>query len=550
MISFDNSPILYQIGGLSVFILVIFLSFIQFTDSPKLRKESLNWAIVALQLILLIYLRLPAIVFNEALNLDESVFIVGAMTLAESPLYWQSVDGCTSGPLNFYILTIFCEFFKQPYDYISARIVGIALLVGSFTFSFLAIKRLFSATVAALSIYPAVIFLGLTKLWDFVHFSSEQLPIFLLSILLYIYAMMYRSETPIKSAKLFVFGFIAGCVTFTKLQAIPIAFGVTLATFWLIYYKKEKKIWQQLVTVFTGGCLPIFILVLIGYYNNLLEKMWISYISNNFSYGNKSQNILKSIYLSLNDPTNFFIRITLLLAILALGYRFLIQKQWKLSPLGILLFFFTACTIISVNATGLIFDHYLLFLIFPSVFLFALLLNDILRFSKKNWVLYSLFILSIGFVLKETLNLPLGNSFISSDKPQRPLSITKTGQQILKYSYPNESLVVWGEAGHLYLETKRTQGIRWSNTLWGMYSDSLQKNFQREFVAVLKEKPFPIFIDAHTTKNTFMARSKCGYETHQELKEHIDNNYKLIGEFDEQRLFVHNERLIEIEFPQ
>lgn len=76
-----------------------------------------------------------------------------------------------------------------------------------------------------------------------------------------------------------------------------------------------------------------------------------------------------------------------------------------------------------------------------------------------------------------------------------------------------------------------------------MYSDSLQKNFQKEFILELKEKPFPVFVDAHPTKNTFMTRDKLGYETNKELKEHIDSKYQFIGEFDEQRVFVHKERL-------
>ena len=94
-------------------------------------------------------LRLPVVVVNKPFNLDESVFLVGAMTLAQDAIYWESVDGCTSGPLNFYIITFFCEVFNQPYDYISARIIGIILILGSILFYFLAIRTFFSTSIAS-----------------------------------------------------------------------------------------------------------------------------------------------------------------------------------------------------------------------------------------------------------------------------------------------------------------------------------------------------------------------------------------------------------------
>jgi len=136
MITFDDSPVSYWAVGILLFISTALLTAI---SSLKNNQPNFDWLIkfaISLQLLLLFYFRLPVIVFNEALNLDENVFIVGAMTLAKSPFYWESVDGSTSGPFNFYIITAFCEIFKQPYDYISARIIGILLLMGSFLFSF------------------------------------------------------------------------------------------------------------------------------------------------------------------------------------------------------------------------------------------------------------------------------------------------------------------------------------------------------------------------------------------------------------------------------
>ena len=547
MITFDNSPVSYWAIGMLLFASAALLTFISSLRSHQPNFKWLVRASIFLQLLLLFYARLPIIVFNEALNLDENVFITGAMTLAKSRLYWDSVDGSTSGPFNIYIITAFCEIFKQPYDYISVRIIGILLLIGSFLFSFLSLKILFSTPTALLSLFPATTYLGLIRHWDFFNFSSEQLPIFLISVMLYYFAKIYANKGSTHKLDVFVYGFIAGAIIYTKLQAIPIAFCLALCGYWLIYQKRRNNFLINTVILIISGSINTLVVVLVGYYYQFLDKIWILYFKNNLSYGRESRTIVHSIFISLSDPHNIFIRIIFLLSVLLLFYYTLLKKQFKPNTLSIMLILFTVSSIFSVYKTGFIFHHYLLFLIFPSVFLFALLLNEIFQSSKK--------ILKIGisalatfYLLLQTQTVVLSNNFVSANKPQRPLSISKTGKQILKYSHSHEPLIIWGggEHGRLYLETKRIQGIRWSNSHWGMYSESLQKNFQKEFIAELKAKPFPVFIDTHPTKNTFMTRDKLGYETNKELKEYIDSKYQLIGEFDEQRVFVHKERLAEM----
>lgn len=285
MITFDDSPVSYWALGILLFVSAALLTVISSLKSHQLIYNWLIRAAVFLQLLLLFYFRLPAIVFNEMLNPDENLFIVGAMTLAESPLYWESVDGCTSGPFNFYIITAFCEIFGQPYDYISARIVGILLLMGSCLFSFLTLKILFSSHTALLSLFPATAYLGLTRHWDFVNFSSEQLPIFLMSIMLYLFARIYTNKTNIKKMDVFVYGFIAGGIIFTKLQAIPIAFCLTLSGYWLIYEKRKNDFLKNTIIFTISGCITSFVLVLIGYYYHFLDKIWVFYFKNNLSYG-------------------------------------------------------------------------------------------------------------------------------------------------------------------------------------------------------------------------------------------------------------------------
>lgn len=542
MFTFDDSPVLYLVFGNLLLIFAGVISLYPFLNFKGLQNKFFIIAAIGLFSLILIMMRMPVVVFNEALNPDENLFIVGAMTLAQDPIYWESVDGCTSGPFNFYIITLFCQVFNQPYDYISARVIGILLMTGSIIFSFLALKKMFSTAIAFSSIFPALAFLSTTRYFDFVHFSSEHLPIFLLSIMAYLYATIYKQDS-VKSSTIFLLGLVAGTIIFTKLQAIPIAMFLTLATYWLVYYKTKKVFTKQILWLTIGGGFVPFCLLSMAFWFDFADKIWIYYLKNNLSYGSNT-NIFNTIYQSFFDDVNIFIRIIAVLAVIVLVYQLFIKRQFRPTPQSVFIIAFLSSTVLAVYKTGFVFHHYLLFLIFPTVFLYAFFLKDLLSLSKKYWSIGFLSIVAI-IILSQTLIYPFSNNFVTTHK-QRPLPVSSTGKEIIKYSKTNEPLVVWGDAGILYLETKRRQGIRWSNSHWGMYSDSLQKVFQEEFIKEFKNEPFPVFIDAHPIKGTFMTRDKLGYETIASLKEIISKNYKFIGEFDEQRVYIRNERFEEI----
>lgn len=541
MPTFDDSPILYYTIGNLLLILTGVLSVYSFWNSKLLQNRG--WIITALCFLILVMMRLPVIVINQAFNLDESLFIVGAMTLVQEPVYWESVDGSTSGPFNFYVITFFCELFDQPYDYISARTVGIILMIGSVGFSFLALQKLFSQTISFLCIFPVVAFLGTTSFPDFIHYSSEHLPIFLLSILTFLYAVI-NNQPQVKSSTALVFGLVAAIIPLTKLQAIPIGAFLTLATYWLIYHKNPKKFIKPALWLTFGGCSVLLITSLSAISLGVIDNIWFHYLKYNLSYGSKTS-IFYTIYKSLFDDINIFIRIIIILVDVLFIYHILIKQQLRPTSKSVLIIAFLTSTIFSVYKTGLVFEHYLLFLIFPTAFLYAFFLNDLINLSKKiqATILLSVFVVAI---LSKTLIYPMVNHYVSAGKSQRPLPISAAGKEIIKYSKPHESLVVWGEAGELYLETKKKQGIKWSHTLWGMHSDSAQKEFQNEFIKEFARKSFPVFVDSYSTTNTFMTRDKLGYETKPVLKDLIESKYKLVGDFDGQRVFVRNERYSEV----
>ena len=542
MFTFDDSPVMYLTASNLLLIFTAFLSIYSFWNVQLFQRKGAFIGVLLLFSFVLILFRLPIIVFNQAFNPDENMFVVGAMTLAQDSLYWEAVDGGSSGPFNFYIITFFCKLFKQPYDYVSARIVGVTLLVGSIVFNILALRNFFSTSIAFLSTFPAIAFLSTTRYLDFIHFSSEHLPIFLLSVIAYLYAKI-STQISVKTSTVFLLGFVAGLLIFTKVQVIPIGFFLTLTTFWLLYQKDSSRFCKHLLFVSLGASIIPLCVYLIAFRYSFVDKAWLYYIKSNLSYGNHV-GMLRAIYLSLFDDINIFLKIIVVLFTCLIVYYLFVKKHFRPNPTSAFIIVFLGSTVISIYKTGFVFHHYLLLLIFPTVFVFAFFLHSLLGFSTKR--VFSLFSVAVLFlVLSNTLIYPFVNHFVTT-RSERPLRVSKTGEEIIKYSYPNEKIVVWGDEGRLYLETKRLQGVRWSNSHWGMYSPETQKVYQQEYVTEFRKESFPVFVDAHTKKQKFMPRAECGYETLTPLKEIIGKEYRFIGEFDEQRVYVRKERFEEV----
>ncbi|WP_181839367.1 hypothetical protein [Emticicia sp. BO119] len=509
--------------------------------TPAEKLKIFTYLLLATFTITFTAFRLPVIVYNVALNPDESMFIVGAMTLAENPIYWESVDGCTSGPFSFYAITAFCEFLRQPYDYISARIMGLFLMVSNLLLNFFTLRKFFSIAVATTSIFCVVAFLGTTRHPDFVHFGSEHLPVFLLSIMSFLYAQIIQSSK-LQKSHLFWLGFVAGMVLFTKLQAAPIAASIVGLTYWFIYRKKRKQLLSYFNMLTLGGlCVPC-LLFASGIYFGFSKEIWVYYIQHNLGYGSDAS-IISGLLESFNDPSNIFTKIIVVLTILIITFQIIYKKLFKPTAITLFIVVFISSSIFAVFKPGFMFHHYLLLLVFPTTFLLGYFIYIFLGLSNtyiKNTGIATVILITVS----STLIIPLKNEYITTTK--RTMSVSPIGKEILKYTLPDEPLIVWGESGKHYLETKRMQGVRWSHTYWGMYSDSLQKLFRKEYIKEFQSKLAPVFIDTHANEGSFILRKDCGYETVPELKKLVNEKYQFLTEIDQQRIFVRNDRLAEI----
>jgi hypothetical protein len=157
--------------------------------------------------------------FDLPLNPDEAQMAANAMRSRFGWLNWGMIDPVTSGPLNSAILA-------WPYllggdiTLYATRLAGLFCVCGTVAFLLLTIRNLSDIRTAVIAMVPCVLLFGSTKSHDFVHYSSEHLPMFLLSLAIYLFA---RAFDRARLGPLLGSATVLGLVPLAKLQAAPIA---------------------------------------------------------------------------------------------------------------------------------------------------------------------------------------------------------------------------------------------------------------------------------------------------------------------------------------
>ena len=87
------------------------------------RPNTSIYLFAGLGLLMLFCMRLPVLMYNNQLNVDESQMVSNLRALAKNPIYWQSADGGTVGPATYYSALV-VTLFQESIDYRSTNIRG------------------------------------------------------------------------------------------------------------------------------------------------------------------------------------------------------------------------------------------------------------------------------------------------------------------------------------------------------------------------------------------------------------------------------------------
>ncbi|GAB3911014.1 hypothetical protein GCM10028803_51470 [Larkinella knui] len=555
MLSFDSNPLVFLGIGYGLLWLTGALAI-----SPAWLRPNTVWRSPKLFLIIalgsVVFMRLPVVVFNQELNPDESQIIAQGLTLSIDPVFWRSVDGTTGGPLDSYLLII-PSWLGLSFDYISARITGLILIISSLWLLFQTLKRWFGEEVARWALMPSLILLAMTQNGDLVHYSSEHLPIFLLSLLYYGYARLQQEPIPAQS-QIFLVGLVAGMVPFGKLQAVPMMFCVGLFVTIDLLTRPNLTVRQKtsrFLWLMAGGISFPLLVVALTSLTGVFDDMVTFYIVANFNYGAGDGHTTWDHLLRLPaffrriEEFNWFIWLSVLLGFTFLV--FLIRNQFRLYT-NWKVWLFLVCLIgfilIAITRTGSEYTHYLLFLIGPIGLLNAWFLSEIRYYTRnRRWVATrmaavvlaaALIPYGVRYVNRGLNRMPLNDCVQNSRKmPQSAVT-----QRILQYAKPGEKLAVWGWMCKYYVEAQMPQGVNENHTIRSAFNHPMRDVYRQRYLADLRRSKPPVFIDAVGQSLWLNDRATQAHESFGALRDLIAANYRFAGEIDKTRIYVRADR--------
>lgn len=498
---------------------------------------------------LLVLSRLPVIRFNRELNPDESQMISHAITLWQDPVYWRSVDGTTIGPLDNYLLLL-PRLAGFQLDYSSTRVVGLMCIIVSFLFFFAAVRTWFGPVVARVASLFPLLFLSFTREVDFLHYSSEQLPLALLAMAVWLFSRLStQSIRPFTG--LFWFGVTAGMLPFAKLQSVPQALVLVVACgvmIWTSAHSLRERFFRSAVLIAGGIAFPLLVLactIVFGVTGDLYDF----YILTNLVYaGDREANPLAiaAVFIELLRKSPDFLFYLLTAGVLISGGLFMNKKVdrekkgWLVT--GTLVIYLLV-GVYSVTKTGHLFTHYLNFCIYPVGLLVAC-------FGRRVFQAYGLsrfgVLLLLGwFAGSEAYSLSKRgylNQYPSVGATA--LHQSETVKKITEYRRSGDMMAVWGWQCSYYVEAQLPQATAENHTERSIYPNPMKQAHRLRYMKDMQRNRPAFFVDAVGKNSQWLQDTLTqSYRSFPELADFVSENYERVDVSDGNKLFVRKDRL-------
>lgn len=519
---------------------------------------------------LLFLLRLPSIVFNNEINPDESQMITQAMTLAQDPVYFRSVDGTTGGPLDSYFLVL-PSWLGLPFDFITAHLTAFGLVALSLLLLFLTAKTWFGERSARLALLPFIFLFGLTQHGDFLHYNSELVAICLLGGAYLLYARQVKQSLP-AVWQFMVMGILLGMVPFGKLQGVPLAAVVGL--FASIDVATRPNITlvgkaKRLMALLTGSVLfPLAFtafMAITGMYNDFVTF----YIQGNFNYasgGDPIQNLLNlPRFFRKGEQFEWLVGLIVAICLLLLigkrenAHKNKVGSEHSTTKLVYLksdavkqqgfLFVLLVATLYAITRTGSEYVHYLYFLVGPLMLLMAwawsVISSQSIKIRWSGLILVGVYLVCFGG--QTGLNYWHGkpiNSFPTDQQRGWSLPESDVVKVIKKYAQPGEKLAVWGWRCDYYVQAQMPQGVAENHTIRSTFAHPMLNVYQQRYVKDFIRSFPPVFIDAVGSQNLWMTDRKTqGFEIIKPLAQFVAAHYYYVGMANDARIYVRLDRV-------
>jgi hypothetical protein len=449
-----------------------------------------------------------SIVYPLPLNPDEVSFAANTFRITDYGYNWDATDGITSGPLNSAIL-LWPHIFALDVTLSSTRLTACVLLFLISTLVYFSIRISGKKWLAIRFLIPLIAFYSLTRHPDFLHYSSELLPTFLLVLANFIVLNLSSQKCKHHVLKLMLTGLFIGLVPFSKLQALPIAaFIGTYALFLALKSRREARLINILSLSF-GLLLPVLFILCPLYLKGHFQDFWQSYIMLAIEYTTDPISI-SGIYQMIN--CDFILRrisyILIALWLIAIAYAAFVgemRSNFKLliSANTIYLAILLLVVFWTIAKPGRLYTHYLMF--FPPFFVVFLgvSLGQIYQFNSKQIApaldyifLTFLLVIGIGFY-KGEFKVPLSNY----ETVLKQKFLIKNPELLSWLPSSNKRLLIWGWMPQWYLWTNYTPATRETNTEWQIANTSLTSYYRSRFIKDFKKSNPDVLIDAVAGKS-------------------------------------------------
>jgi hypothetical protein len=482
---------------------------------PLLRKTALSdgtWKVNTISFLILLAIALPvwryrSLMYNGEINVDESQLLAQVMRYQTDPIPWRGVDGGSSGPLNTWVL-FWGPLLGLKVNYLTARITSLFCLWSMLAGLALSLGEIVNRRLALLLTFPAVTLILTALNFDYVFFSSEQLPSAIIAWV--IYAITLQVKTP-NRGRAYIIGLLTGALPFCKIQVGPAAvFLWAVAAAVVIVTLKESKsaiavLLPQVLGGLTAGILILVPVIVGGAWKDFIDLYIRAAVAYQSPAPGSSGPTWKSFFQLLGGVSEFYaflltsVGIAVVFLILAVPHLLNTSIKKRLAVLSVAGFSFIVSY--SIYRTGYSFPHYTQLLIVPFTILaaapaiFAPILS--LSATPPRW-LAAIAISGIAiFQIPQIISDFKSHKQLLSDWGS---GIHPIGEVLQKFAQPGDAMFVWGYAPKYHVASGIAPASRFVQSM-GFFIDGLESendpnsNFRRFISDLEKHKP-ALFVDA------------------------------------------------------
>lgn len=515
--------------------------------SKKYFSNVANIFYILLLVILIFGGRWYSMLYPFALNPDEALMGANALRAKIHGYNWDAVDGTTSGPLNSLIL-MWPNIIGFDTTLSLIRLTAAILLFVICIFVYKTIKINSHRYYASIFTLPLILFYSFAAHPDFLHYSSEIFPVFLLIIANYFILTINNYNTNDLKTRVIYFciGLLLGAAPFAKLQSSIIAIYMGI---YVLYLSLNKSNLKNTISLILGGIAPAIVILLPLFIAGDINHFWVSYIGMANDYLKKPITILTFHGLIASDLvlinaiyfliSCFFVAIINLL--ISTNNNKLtndINKKNNKKIETIYLALLMLIVVWTVMKPGNAFPHYVMF--FPPFF--VIFISNIIFTTSKNLSYKNKIFINIIYLI---LFITYSNLVISSiddiskfyKKYKTPVKqqFQRKNPELLSWlPIQKGHLVVWGFMPQWYIGSNMTPATRETFSHYQAVDNSLMDYYRPRFMNDIIASNLDVVVDsAHGASFRFNNPKHHSVRVFPEFSELLNKEFSRLSPYIE-----------------